>query len=51
VLLPEIERRKQGKDAVLRADAVAKPEICEAPEKRGVKYAIRISANDSPERI
>jgi len=36
---------------VFRADAAfAKPEIYEALEKRGVKYAIRIPANDSPER-
>jgi len=52
VLLPEIERqRKQGKEVVFRADAAfAKPEIYEALEERGVKYAIRIAANDSLER-
>ena len=52
VLLPEIERQqKAGKEVVLRADAAfAKPEIYEALEERGVKYAIRIPANDSLER-
>jgi hypothetical protein len=51
-LLPEIERQqKQGKEVVFRADAAfAKPEIYEALEERGVKYAIRIPANDSLER-
>jgi len=50
--LPEIERQqKQGKEVVFRADAAfAKPEIYEALEERGVKYAIRIPANDSLER-
>ena len=49
VLLPEIERQQQGgKEVVFRADAAfAKPEIYEALEERGVKYAIRIPANDS----
>jgi Transposase DDE domain group 1 len=52
LLLPEIDRQqKLGKDVVLRADAAfAKPEIYEALEERGVKYAIRIPANDSLER-
>jgi hypothetical protein len=52
LLLPEIERqRKLGKEVVFRADAAfAKPEICEALEQRGVKYAIRILSNDSLER-
>jgi hypothetical protein len=52
MLLPEIERQqKQGKEVVFRADAAfAKPEIYEALEKRGVKYAIRIPSNDSLER-
>jgi hypothetical protein len=52
VLLPEIERQqKQGKEVVFRADAAfAKPEIYEALEERGVKYAIRIPANESLER-
>jgi DDE family transposase len=48
VLLPEIERQQtQGKDVVVRADAAfAKPELYEALETRGVKYAIRIPSND-----
>ncbi len=52
LLLPEIERQQdQGKEVVFRADAAfAKPEIYEALEGRGVKYAIRIPANDSLER-
>ncbi len=52
MLLPEIERQqKAGKEVVFRADAAfAKPEIYEEPEERGVKYAIRIPANDSLER-
>jgi len=52
LLLPEIERQqKLGKEVVLRADAAfAKPEIYEKSEERGVKYAIRIPANDSLER-
>ena len=52
LLLPEIERQQTlGKEVVFRADAAfAKPEIYEALEERGVKYAIRIPANDSLER-
>jgi len=52
LLLPEIERQqKLGKEAVFRADAAfAKPEIYEALEERGVKYAIRIPSNDNLER-
>ncbi len=52
MLLPEIERQqKAGKEVVFRADAAfAKPEIYEALEERGVKYAIRIPAHDSLER-
>jgi hypothetical protein len=52
LLLPEIERQqKLGKDVVFRADAAfAKPEVYEALEARGVKYAIRIPANESLER-
>lgn len=52
LLLPEIERQQRlGKEVVFRADAAfAKPEIYEALEARGVKYAIRIPANDSLER-
>src|ERR1039458_5909895 len=49
VLLPEIERQQElGKEVVFRADAAfAKPEIYEALEERGVKYAIRLAANDN----
>lgn len=56
VLLPEIERQqKQAKQVVFRAGprgrpAFAKPEIYEALEERGVKYAIRIPSNDNLER-
>ena len=52
LLLPEIEgRQERGKEVVFRAAAAfAKPEIYEALEKRGVKYAIRIPSNDSLER-
>lgn len=52
VLLPEIERQqRQGKDVVVRADpAFAKPDLYEALEKLGVKYAIRIPSNDSLEQ-
>jgi hypothetical protein len=52
LLLPEIERQQRlGKEVVFRADAAfAKPEIYEALEGRGVKYAIRIPANDILER-
>jgi hypothetical protein len=52
MLLPEIERQQElGKEVVFRADAAfAKPEIYEALEERGVKYAIRLPANDSLER-
>jgi hypothetical protein len=48
LLLPEIERQQAaGKQVAFRADAAfAKPEIYEALEERGVKYAIRIPAND-----
>jgi hypothetical protein len=52
LLVPEIERQQQqGKEVVFRADAAfAKPETYEALEEQGVKYAIRIPANDSLER-
>ena len=52
MLLPEIERQQElGKEVVFRADAAfAKPEIYEALEERGVKYAIRLPANDNLER-
>ena len=51
-MLPEIERQQTlGREVVFRADAAfAKPEIYEALEERGAKYAIRIPANDSLER-
>ena len=51
-MLPEIERQQAtGKEVAFRADAAfAKPEIYEALEERGIKYAIRIPANDSLER-
>jgi len=49
LLLPEIEHQQSmGKEVVFRADAAfAKPEIYEALEERGVKYAIRLPANDN----
>jgi len=52
VLLPEIERQQgMGREVTFRADAAfAKPEVYEALEERGVKYAIRIPANESLER-
>ena len=52
LLLPEIERQqKLGKEVAFRADAAfAKPEIYEALEQRGVKYAIRVPANENLER-
>jgi len=51
-LLPEIERQqKLGKEVAFRADGrLRKPEISEALEERGVKYAIRIPAIDNLER-
>lgn len=52
MLLTEIEwQQKQGKQVVFRADAAfAKPELYEALEEGGVKYAIRIPSNDNLER-
>ena len=52
LLLPEIERQQRmGKEVAFRANAAfAKPEIYETLEERGVKYAIRIPANDSLQR-
>ena len=52
LLLPEIERQQQqDREVVFRADAAfAKPEIYEALEERGVKYAIRIPANENLRR-
>ena len=49
MLLPEIERQQRsGKEIAFRSDAAfAKPEIYEALEERGVKYAIRIPANEN----
>ncbi len=49
LLLPEIARQQQhGKEVAFRADAAfAKPELYDALEQRGVKYAIRIPANDN----
>ena len=52
LLLPEIERQQQmGKEVAFRGDAAfARPEVYEALEERGVKYAIRIPANETLER-
>ncbi len=52
LLLPEIERQQRmGKEVAFRGDAAfAKPEVYEALEARGVRYAIRIPANDGLER-
>ncbi len=52
MLLPEIERQqKLGKEVVFRADAAfAKPEVYEESEERGVKYAVRIPANENLQR-
>jgi len=52
LLLPEIERQQaEGMEVTFRADAAsAKPEIYEALEERGVKYAIRTPANENLER-
>jgi hypothetical protein len=49
LLLPEIERQqKLGKEVVFRADAAfAKSEVYEGLEERGVKYVIRIPANEN----
>lgn len=49
LLSPEIEREaKLGTEVVFRVDAaLAKPEIYEALEEQGVRYAIRIPANNS----
>ncbi len=54
--MPEIDRQpEQGKQVVFRAGssghpALAKPEVYKALEEPGVKYAVRIPANDSLER-
>jgi Transposase DDE domain group 1 len=52
VLLPEIERQQQnGNEVAFRGDAAfAKPEIYQALEESGVKYAIRLPANENLER-
>jgi hypothetical protein len=51
VLQQDVVGRSASHEVVFRADAAfAKPEICEESEARGVKYAIRIPANDSLER-
>jgi hypothetical protein len=52
LLMPEIERQQRmGKEGAFRGDAAfARPEIYEALEERGVKYAIRIPANEKLER-
>jgi Transposase DDE domain group 1 len=52
VLLPEIEHQQaMGKELTFRADAAfAEPEVYEKLEKRGVRYAIRIPANDALQR-
>src|SRR5260370_4483433 len=52
VLLPIIDRhRRRGQTVVARADpAFALPALYEAMERRGVRYAIRLPANDVLER-
>ena len=52
VLLPIIDRyRARGQTVVVRADAAfALPVLYEALERRGVRYAIRLPANDVLER-
>jgi hypothetical protein len=52
LLSPEIEHQKaEDKEVTFRADAAfAKPEIYEAPEELGAKYAMRIPANENLER-
>ena len=52
VLLPIIDRyRRRRQRVVVRADAAfARPEIYEALEHRGVRYEIRLPANDVLER-
>ena len=50
--LADLLRTEQnGKEVAFRADAAfAKPEVYEALEERGVKYAIRLPANENLER-
>ena len=52
VLLPIIDRyRARGQTVVVRADAAfALPALYETLERRGVRYAIRLPANDVLER-
>ncbi len=52
LLLPEIERQHQSrKEVAFRGDAaLAEPEIYQALEERGVKYAVRLPANENLER-
>ena len=52
VLLPIIDRyRRRRQTVVVRADAAfALPAVYEALERRGVRYAIRLPANDVLER-
>ena len=52
LLLPEIERQQRmGKEVAFRGDAAfGKPEIYDVLEERGVKYAIRIPANENLQR-
>ena len=52
LLSPEIERQQElRKEVAFRADAAfAKPEIYEALESQGAKYAISIPANENLER-
>jgi hypothetical protein len=52
VLLPTIDRyRAHGQTVIVRADAgFALPALYEALERRGVRYAIRLPANDVLER-
>jgi len=49
--LEAVDSPRRGNEVAFRADAAfAKPEIYEALEERGVKYAIRLPANDCLER-
>jgi len=52
VLLPTVDRyRAQGQTVVVRADAAfALPALYEALERRGVRYAVRLPANNVLER-
>jgi len=52
LLLPEIERQQQnGKEVAFRGDAAfANPEVYQALEECGMKYAIRLPANENLER-